>query len=808
MPPRANTKTPLDKRLSANAGKEEMSNWNIAELKQNLQEDSAILEQTLREANRLLGDSTGSPLIDVGGIVNKDVAARKLRNASDWGDDHAHHREDFSSGTFMTELDTSSVASAPTVVGGAKVTMSEELALRLSVLEQAIGKEAVKVLQSCVQSDLDQVAKTVKQQSSSKDGGRQTSEVSETIAELEGRIVEEEALKLSALEQVNALKENLRMQNTRVLELQDKLALLDSTSQEGGELLKKKETEIKSLKEELLAVQHKTRMEENERLKLVDRLRKKDVEMAKTKESMDKMTMQLQRLAEERDSMHAQFDELQRRYQDAQLRCSNLQQDLDKHQSAERVLKRNLQLQMPEEVKRVVKRVEELDKQNRELQEKLKQSKDHENHADMLRKNRIEITELRVSNKTLSAKVDELKKEKELLEKKSESERRLLENRTRNLFDLNVKSTQKLQGELDLRIAERLHNRSADNEVASLRRRNLELLGQINALDEQKMAAENKLRDAERKSRELKDKLELYATIHRIDLGKLQFSSDLNTEEELSAFLGDSSASSQGRKKKIRTQSRSVTPGLFSRPPPSAEDQKRSQSAQPGGGNWSGAAAEMSTTTGEQVRASARMEAEEESLEGLKAKVAQLQAKLTGEEKTKTNAQEKVIALAEQLVEKDRQITALQSSLDAEKETKKKKKKSERLRDLEGQVLSLITKVRETEMDKDQVEIKLNEKEEETKVKARKIGELIFKVSQLEEEKARIIEELAEVRIQAARQTKPEADPKSSTMPPRVIREESLGAGRMKISSSLNRPLKEETFSATMDRDRSEDIKT
>ena len=37
MPPRANTKTPLDKRLSANAGKEEMSNWNIAELKQNLQ---------------------------------------------------------------------------------------------------------------------------------------------------------------------------------------------------------------------------------------------------------------------------------------------------------------------------------------------------------------------------------------------------------------------------------------------------------------------------------------------------------------------------------------------------------------------------------------------------------------------------------------------------------------------------------------------------------------------------------------------------------------------------------------------------
>mmetsp|Transcript_18408 Transcript_18408/g.41933 ORF Transcript_18408/g.41933 Transcript_18408/m.41933 type:complete len:324 (+) Transcript_18408:1848-2819(+) len=323
------------------------------------------------------------------------------------------------------------------------------------------------------------------------------------------------------------------------------------------------------------------------------------------------------------------------------------------------------------------------------------------------------------------------------------------------------------------------------------------------------MAAENKLRDAERKSRELKDKLELYATIHRIDLSKLQFSSDLNTEDELSAFLGEPPSTSQGRKKKLRMQSRSVTPGLFSRPPPSTDvDQKRSQSAQPGG-NWSGGPGETSTTPGEQVRASARMEAEEENVEGLKAKVAQLQAKLTGEEKSRANAQDKVVALAEQLVEKDRQISTLQSALDAEKETKKKKKKSERLRDLEGQVLSLITKVRETEMDKDQVEIKLNEKEEETKIKTRKIGELIFKVSQLEEEKARIVEELAEARNQAARQSKLEGDAKSSTLPPRVIREESLGAGRLKMSSSLNRPLKEESFSSILsDKEKGDEFKT
>ena len=47
------------------------------------------------------------------------------------------------------------------------------------------------------------------------------------------------------------------------------------------------------------------------------------------------------------------------------------------------------------------------------------------------------------------------------------------------------------------------------------------------------------------------------------------------------------------------------------------------------------------------------------------------------------------------------------------------------------QVMSQTTKMRETEMDKDQVEIKLNQKEEESRTKARKISDLIFKMSQV-----------------------------------------------------------------------------
>jgi hypothetical protein len=45
--------------------------------------------------------------------------------------------------------------------------------------------------------------------------------------------------------------------------------------------------------------------------------------------------------------------------------------------------------------------------------------------------------------------------------------------------------------------------------------------------------------------------------------------------------------------------------------------------------------------------------------------------------------------------------------------------------------MSQTTKMRETEMDKDQLEIKLNQKEEESRIKARKISDLIFKMSQV-----------------------------------------------------------------------------
>lgn len=107
--------------------------------------------------------------------------------------------------------------------------------------------------------------------------------------------------------------------------------------------------------------------------------------------------------------------------------------------------------------------------------------------------------------------------------------------------------------------------------------------------------------------------------------------------------------------------------------------------------------------------------------------------------------------MAEQMLEKDREIANLKNTMELEKDNKRRRKKNNRVRDLEAQVMSLITKLREAEMDKDQIEHKLNEKEEEGRIKGRKISELIFKLQVEEEAKARVQEESSELTKQLAR---------------------------------------------------------
>ena len=117
-----------------------------------VQDDSAVLEQTLREANRLLGESGAAPLVEVGGIVNKDAARTR----------HDGHDTAVSK-TFLTDIDVSDVSNDPKV-SGINVNMSEELGVRLRALGDVIGPENLSVLRASIQSDLEAVCRIARSQ--------------------------------------------------------------------------------------------------------------------------------------------------------------------------------------------------------------------------------------------------------------------------------------------------------------------------------------------------------------------------------------------------------------------------------------------------------------------------------------------------------------------------------------------------------------------------------------------------------------------------------------------------------------------
>ena len=407
-----------------------------------------------------------------------------------------------------------------------------------------------------------------------------------------------------------------------------------------------------------------------------------------------------------------------------------MQADLDKLQSAERVHKRNMQLQMPDETKKVVARIEQLEKANKDLTEKVRVLKDTE--AAELEKKRIksELTDLRVHNKALTTKVEEQRKEMDHTRGSSEAQRRLLENRTRILLDKNTKSTQKLQGETELRIAERLHNRSADNEVAALRKRNLDVLSKLNVLEEQRMEEQMLLRDSQRRCSELSEKLELYATVHRIDMARLQFSPDVRAELAAEQKRMSSSSATRLRRSTVgsRASTADGTDGRTSAPPvlggwggsrpPTGLSGKLSRSQTPDaalgggrGGDKDKLAGEgvvrsvssnnapnlhssgrpmsggMSGGANEHLRANARAEAgDAESTDALRHKMMLMQSKLNCEERARTQAQDKCVTLAEQLMEKEAALQKLLTDADNEKSSSRRNIKSDRLRLLEAQV--------------------------------------------------------------------------------------------------------------------------
>jgi hypothetical protein len=105
-----------------------------------------------------------------------------------------------------------------------------------------------------------------------------------------------------------------------------------------------------------------------------------------------------------------------------------------------------------------------------------------------------------------------------------------------------------------------------------------------------------------------------------------------------------------------------------------------------------------------------------------------VQHRLLAEEKARKHEQERSVGLAEKLADKDREVAELQAQLAAARAEPARTRKSQRMVALESRLHQLSTRLREAEMDKDQLGIKLSEKDEENRLKGRKISELLFRV--------------------------------------------------------------------------------
>jgi hypothetical protein len=108
---------PLDKRLNASSGKEEtsMAQWNMAELKANLEGDTKMLEETLRAANKRLGEQAGVQLVEVGGRVGDD-GKRVLREGGGDSSQLQAELNRIKTGSWATDLTIKGVGREPTVV--------------------------------------------------------------------------------------------------------------------------------------------------------------------------------------------------------------------------------------------------------------------------------------------------------------------------------------------------------------------------------------------------------------------------------------------------------------------------------------------------------------------------------------------------------------------------------------------------------------------------------------------------------------------------------------------------------------------
>lgn len=288
--------------------------WDIPQLRQSLKDDSTALENSLREANKLME-------------TPKEKGRARFQTGT----------AAVGSKTFLTSLEGAveeGTGGAP-LIDGMQVAMSQRLSQRLTAMSQALGVEGTKLLRESVQEEMNKVCRIAR--ATEKDELKRTGQALEE-SDLRRLFDKEVQLRTAAQESNKLLHEQLKIQTAASQEMSERLAMLEGTTYEGGEELRKREVEMKALRDEVVANQIKTRTEETERLKVMDRLRKKEVEMGKGKEVVDKLTIQLQSVGEERDTLASHLEDIKLQYHDIRQHNERLQHDLHRLQEIGRAV--------------------------------------------------------------------------------------------------------------------------------------------------------------------------------------------------------------------------------------------------------------------------------------------------------------------------------------------------------------------------------------------------------------------------------------------------------------------------------------
>eukprot|EP00960_Hanusia_phi_P011818 344807-Hanusia_phi.AAC.10 len=415
--------------------------------------------------------------------------------------------------TFLTSVDVH-FHHLP-VVDGMIVSMSEDLKQRLEAMAQLIGLDGMKLLSAAVHAEMTQVCRISRAAERSE---MKKMNEAQDFKDVMGNLERETQRNAEVMERIKALEEQTKSLESDNAKLQEDVHHMKEIEQQQKHLILAKDSEINRLKEEVETRGQAMEELRDEKSSLEDKLRRKEVEILQAKKSLDVCSSELRKMMTERDFLYTEGVELKTQLrQECRVR-GELEETCERLKTEQRVARRNFAHQMPEEFRKVCNRIEELEKVNKQLKERLAalegtgESGENSQLQDLVK----QLHDVMMENKLLTEKVEKLRAEKDTAEKKYESETRVLENRGKALLQKNAEYSQRLEGESNTLMSEKMKKKSFENEIVSLKKRNIELMGQLNKLEESKMIAEKAAQDATSRARTLQEKLDMLSSLQKV----------------------------------------------------------------------------------------------------------------------------------------------------------------------------------------------------------------------------------------------------------------------------------------------------